>query len=77
MKITKTYNWSRRDFSYDATCEHCGHIERSGSGYDDDNYYNNVIPKVNCKKCGESSNSKSTDAPKTVVVPRYDPNIVM
>jgi len=77
MKITKTYNWSRRDFSYDSTCEHCGHIEKNGSGYDDSNYYNNVMPQVKCKKCGESSISKETDAPKTIVVPKYDQNTIM
>lgn len=78
MKITKTYNWSRRDFSYDAECEHCGHKTKDGSGYDDDNYYNNVIPNWNCKSCGESSNSKKIEGvPETVTVPRYDPNTIM
>ena len=78
MKITKTYNWSRRDFSYDAICEHCGNIEKNGLGYDDDNYYNKVIPILKCSKCGESTNSKSIEnVPKTVVIPRYDPDIEM
>jgi len=77
MKITKTYNWSRRDFCYDTKCEHCGHTEKHGGGYDDANYYNNVVPNQKCEQCGESSNSKATDEPKTVVVPKYDPNVVM
>lgn len=77
MKITNTYNWSRRDFCYDAACEHCGHVEKNHSGYDDANYYNNVTPHMKCGSCGESSNSKETDAPKTVVVPKYDANITM
>ena len=77
MKITKTYNWNRRDFTYDATCEHCGNIAKNKSGYDDSNYYNNVMPQVKCDKCGESSESKETDAPKTIVVPRYSHNLVM
>lgn len=77
MQITKTYGWSRRDFSYDAKCEHCGHEEKKGGGYDDSNYYNNVVPQMKCKQCGESSNSKPTDEPKTVVIPRHDPNVVM
>ena len=78
MKITKTYDWSRRDFSYDAKCEHCGNEQKHRSGYDDSNYYNNVIPNMKCRKCGESSNSKPIDdAPKTVTIPRYDPHVVM
>lgn len=78
MKITKTYNWNRRDFHFDAKCEHCGHEQKdAGYGYDDSNYYNNVIPSMECKKCGESSNSKETDAQKTVVIPKYDSNIIM
>lgn len=78
MKITKTYNWNRRDFCFDAKCEHCQHEEKNaGRGYDDDNYYNNVVPSMKCTKCGESSNSKETDGPKTIVVPKYDPNITI
>lgn len=77
MKITNTYNWNRRDFSYDATCEHCGHITKDSGGYDDYHYYNYVMPEVKCPQCGENSNSKATDAPKTVVVPKYNENVVM
>ncbi len=74
MKITKTYNWNRRDFYFDATCEHCGAVEKDNSGYDDDNYYNNVMPNRKCKSCGESSNSKGTAESTT---PRYNPTITM
>lgn len=77
MKITKTYGWNRRDFCYDATCEHCGHEEKNHSGYDDSNYYNNVVPSMKCGKCGESSNSKETDSPKTVVIPKYSPDLII
>jgi hypothetical protein len=79
MKITKTYNWNRRDFQYDAKCEHCGHETKDNSGYDDSNYYNNVVPDAKCPNCGESTNSKATDTgePKTVIVPRHDPNAVI
>ncbi len=77
MRITNTYNWSRRDFSYDAKCEHCGNETKSDSGYDDDNYYNNVVPSIKCPKCLESTNSKESDQPKVKVIPRYDPYKVM
>lgn len=78
MKITKTYDWMRRDFSFDAECEHCGNIEQNHSGYDDSNYYNNVVPKMKCGKCGESSNSKKIEgAVNSIVIPKHDPSIVM
>lgn len=77
MKIIKTYDWCRRDFNFDAECEHCGNISSHGGGYDDSNYYNNVVPRIICKNCGESSLSKITDKPQTVVIPKYDSNITM
>ena len=77
MKITKTYNWNRRDFCYDDKCEHCGETTQNNSGYDDEDYYNNVIPNKTCKVCGESSNSKESSEPKTITVPKYDPNIII
>ena len=43
MKIIKTYNWNRRDFYFDDQCEHCGAETKNNSGYDDSNYYNNVM----------------------------------
>lgn len=77
MKIKKTYNWNRRDFYYDAECEHCGNISKNNSGYDDSNYYNNVVPDMKCGKCGESSNSKETEVPKSIVLPKYNPNQII
>lgn len=77
MKIIKTYNWNRRDFCYDTKCEHCGYVEKNNSGYDDTNYYNNVVPNEKCKQCGESTNSKASDEPKSVIIPKYDPNVVI
>lgn len=44
----------RRDFSAVYECEHCGY-EREGSGYDDANFHNNVIPKMKCHNCGETA----------------------
>lgn len=77
MRITKTYSWSRRDFRYDATCEHCGNIDKNISGYDDANYYNNVVPDLKCSNCKESSNSKKSAEPVLRNAPRYDSNIEM
>jgi len=51
MKIQKIESQYRRDFYAFYECEHCGHTRRS-SGYDDDNFHRNVIPKMKCDKCG-------------------------
>ena len=54
MKIKTITSQSRRDFYALYECEHCGHTEQ-GSGYDDDNFHRNVIPKMTCRKCGKIS----------------------
>ena len=77
MKITKTYNWNRRDFYFDAKCELCGNEEKEHGGYDDSNYYNNVVPNMKCGKCGESSNSKESSEPKSVIIPKYNPDTII
>ena len=77
MKIIKTYNWNRRDFCFDAECQHCGHKETNHYGYDDSNYYQNVVPNMNCSKCGESAISKPLDEPIEIRATKYDPNITI
>lgn len=52
MKIKKINSQNRRDFRATYICEHCNH-EEEGSGYDDDNFHGNVIPKMKCSKCGK------------------------
>jgi len=54
MKIKRIISQSRRDFTAEYECEHCGNIEK-GYGYDDSNFHNNVIPKMTCKKCGKGA----------------------
>ena len=56
MKIVKMRNQNRRDFYADYECEGCGNIELNVSGYDDNNFHDNVIPNMKCKKCGKSRN---------------------
>ena len=77
MRIIKTYNWNRRDFSFDAECEHCKNIIKENGGYDDSNYYNNVVPSMKCVKCGESTRSKSSSVPNAIIMPKYDSNIII
>ena len=54
MKIKEITSQSRRDFWAVYVCEHCG-IEENGSGYDDDFFHKNVIPKMKCGKCGKTA----------------------
>ena len=54
MKIKTIESQSRRDFIAIYECEHCGHTER-GSGYDDTNFHQNVIPDMECSKCGKKA----------------------
>jgi transcription elongation factor Elf1 len=52
MKIKKITWQHRRDFKAIYECEHCGH-EHEGSGYDDANFHQNVIPEMKCQNCGK------------------------
>lgn len=45
----------RRDFTAEITCESCDHTEILGAGYDDSYYHNEVLPNIECSKCGEST----------------------
>ncbi len=67
MKIIKKLNQNRRDFYAIYQCEHCGD-EYEGSGYDDANFHENVIPAMKCEKCGKISDenyvSKETVYPE-------------
>jgi len=54
MKIKKITSQNRRDFHAIYECEHCGHTEE-GSGYDDSNFHQNVIPKMKCSSCGKTA----------------------
>ena len=54
MKIKKITSQNRRDFSAIYECEHCGYTTEE-YGYDDANFHQNVIPKMECDKCGKSS----------------------
>lgn len=57
MKIKAKLSQHRRDFRAIYECEHCGH-EVEGSGYDDANFHENVIPKMECKECGKTTSDE-------------------
>lgn len=54
MRIKEIVSQNRRDFRAIYECEHCGYTYE-GSGYDDDNFHVNVIPKRKCPKCGKAA----------------------
>lgn len=55
MKIKEIINQHRRDFIANMICEHCDHEEINKHGYDDSYYHNNVIPNMECGKCGKKA----------------------
>lgn len=54
MKIKTITDQMRRDFWAIYECEHCGATDK-GTGYDDANFHQNVIPKMKCKTCGKTA----------------------
>lgn len=55
MKIKDIVSQNRRDFTAIYECERCDH-KQEGSGYDDRNFHDNVVPAMKCKKCDISRN---------------------
>ena len=53
MKINRIINQHRRDFRADFECEHCGYVDSNKKGYDDAHFHNDVIPTMECPKCGK------------------------
>lgn len=54
MHIEKIEWQVRRDFAAIYRCEHCGYSYKGG-GYDDANFHHNVVPKIECPKCGKTA----------------------
>lgn len=71
MKIKKILSQTRRDFTAIYECEYCGN-QHEGYGYDDNNFHQNVIPDMKCKKCGKKADKNyrplSTKYPDTMQV---------
>ena len=62
MKIAMKTGQSRRDFWAIYECEHCG-AQTNGTGYDDANFHDNVIPNWECPVCGKISNGVAKSFP--------------
>lgn len=54
-------------------CENpeCGKVEKDVSGYDDDNFWQNVLPKKKCGTCTKST--EDMGAQVEPVIPKYNP----
>jgi rubredoxin len=55
MRIKEIKKRMNNDFWAVYECEHCGYITDEIAGYDDVNFHKNVIPNMECKKCGLKS----------------------
>lgn len=64
MKLKKINSQNRRDFWADFECEFCKHLLKDVEGYDDRYFHDNVIPEMDCKECGKSTNSERGTADK-------------
>ena len=54
MRIKEILSQNRRDFQAIYECEHCGDQFKQ-AGYDDTHFHQNVIPNMECKKCGKKA----------------------
>jgi hypothetical protein len=55
MKLINKYNQNRRDCDCDLECEGCGNLEKEVRAYDDSYFWSQVIPAMECEKCGKST----------------------
>lgn len=58
MRIKKVTSQHRNDYTAVMECEHCGHEQFDKRGYDDANYFDNVIPLQVCGKCNKMRNGE-------------------
>ena len=70
MHLTAKHSQHRRDFTGTLTCAHCGHQEELRDGYDDAFYHEQVIPNMECPRCGKTGGGVATapDVPAHVVI---------
>ena len=57
MRIEKIISHTNNGFIAIYQCEHCGH-ETEDNGFDDDYFYNKIIPIMRCGKCRKKAGSE-------------------
>lgn len=68
MRIKEILSQNRRDFSALFVCPFC-EDEEVKPGYDDANFHLNVIPKMECKKCGKTEQDGANYRPLSTKYP--------
>lgn len=53
MKVKTITSEHHNDFSAIMECEHCGATYKITTGYHDNFYHTQVIPKMKCRTCGK------------------------
>lgn len=64
IEINRIIKENKDRFIAEVTCENCYYTRRM-EGFNDINYLLNVFPKLNCKHCGESTESLQEKNQKT------------
>lgn len=60
MHIKEIKYLHRNDFKAVFRCEYCGYSFEKW-GYDDDNYWSNVLPNAICPNCGLNSQNENAE----------------
>ena len=68
MRIKEITYQNRRDFKATFICPFCGH-EENHCGYDDNNFHKNVIPEMECEKCGKTEKDGESYRPLATKYP--------
>jgi len=66
MRIKRVIPQTQTDRQYTAEyeCEHCGH-ETQGYGWSDNNFRNNILPRMRCDRCGKNAKGEWITGTKT------------
>lgn len=66
MIFISAYDFMNNDCTMDTKCQHCGHIHKDTSAYNDAYYRNEVIPSRYCPSCGLNGKGETKPVePKT------------
>ena len=72
MQVKKIDKTSDNDICCHLKCEFCG-SEQCQYGYDDEYYFNQVVPEIKCLNCGRSTRRKISEIePEILLSHLYD-----
>ena len=61
MRVKEITFQYRNDFSAIMQCEFCSHEWENNAGYNDANYFENVVPNMKCPVCKKCSKDELKD----------------